>query len=592
MTYRPRQSLGFVLAACLVLSALLPLTAQAELATMEQRIELRPGWNSVYVQVDPVEQNIATLFAGVPVASIWRWLPTNEGARFIQDPAEGLENVEGWFAWFPEPRPEAFLSNLFRLNANNAYLIRLEGSQNHEVVLRGRPRFRPLQWKPDAFTLTGLPVNADAPPTFGEFFSQSPAHQNQPVYRLSSNGQWQLVAPGSTPIRAGEAYWIHTRGNLGYQGRMSLVLDQGDSLEYTAALDTNRIVFRNRSGVPGTFQVRRVGANNMPLAFLHEDPETGETGWPTLPAVLNLDAPPGQDVFLSLSVVRRQFSSFRMEQILEISDEHGERVYLHAGGNTIQPFVAPGGQVASASTRSVVQQGGNTRSLAGLWLGEVSVEAVSESQMAGVEPTPVREPFVKRVIVHVDNAGQARLLKDVIQMWEDGTMAPSAIDPTAMEVDEPGRFVLITDQNLIGMYSGAASRNGRPVGLRYSTVAYDFPGNEREFDGEFRPGGQISVSLVMEPDFPTNPFLHRYHPDHDNLDEQFLNFKKEAYQVVREMRLTLTQDDPLGRTPPGWGETIVGGMFEESISGLHRNTIFTSGQFRMRRVSAVPVLNQ
>ena len=58
------------------------------------------------------------------------------------------------------------------------------------------------------------------------------------------------------------------------------------------------------------------------------------------------------------------------------------------------------------------------------------------------------------------------------------------------------------------------------------------------------------------------------------------------------MRLTLTPDDPLGRTPPGWGETIVGGVFEESITGLHRNTIFTSGQFRMRRVSAVPVLNQ
>jgi hypothetical protein len=588
MQYR----LNSVFATGLILFLGLPLLVQAQVATMEQKIELQPGWNSVYIHVDPVEQNIATLFAGMPVASIWRWLPTDEGARFIQDPAEGLENVEGWFAWFPEPRPEAFLSNLFRINAGNAYLIRLEGNQSHEVVLEGRPRFRPLRWKNDAFTLTGLPVSTNAPPTFGEFFSRSPAHQNQPVYRLGSNGTWQLVVPGSTPIRAGEAYWIFTRGNSGYQGRMSLVLDQGDSLEYSAALDTNRIVLRNRSGVPGTFQVRRIGGTNLPLAFLNEDPETGETGWPSLPSVLNLDAPTGQDVFLSLSVIRRDFSAFRMEQILEITDEHGERVFLHAGGNTIQPFVAPGGQTAGASTRNVTEQTSDSRSLAGLWLGEVSVEAVSESQLAGVEPTPVREPFVKRVIVHVDNAGQARLLKDVIQMWEDGTMAPSAIDPTALEVDEPGRFVLITDSDLIGLFSGSAQRSGRPVGLRYSTVAYDFDGDEREFDGEFQPGGQISVSLVMEPDFPTNPFLHRYHPDHDNLDAEFLNFQKEAYQVVREMRLILTPDDPLGRTPPGWGETIVGGVFEESITGLHRNTIFTSGQFRMRRVSAVPILNQ
>ena len=58
------------------------------------------------------------------------------------------------------------------------------------------------------------------------------------------------------------------------------------------------------------------------------------------------------------------------------------------------------------------------------------------------------------------------------------------------------------------------------------------------------------------------------------------------------MRLIFAVDDPLGATPPGWGETIVGGFFEESITGLHKNAIFTSGQFRLRRISSVPVLNQ
>jgi len=36
---------------------------------------------------------------------------------------------------------------------------------------------------------------------------------------------------------------------------------------------------------------------------------------------------------------------------------------------------------------------------------------------------------------------------------------------------------------------------------------------------------------------------------------------------------------------------VVGGVFSESITGLHKNAIFASGLFRMRRVSAVPVLN-
>ena len=39
-------------------------------------------------------------------------------------------------------------------------------------------------------------------------------------------------------------------------------------------------------------------------------------------------------------------------------------------------------------------------------------------------------------------------------------------------------------------------------------------------------------------------------------------------------------------------DTRVGGVFEESIVGLHRNPIFVSGRFELRRVSAVPVLNQ
>jgi hypothetical protein len=230
--------------------------------------------------------------------------------------------------------------------------------------------------------------------------------------------------------------------------------------------------------------------------------------------------------------------------------------------------------------------------LAGLWIGEVEVDAVSESQQAGVTPTPAPQTFAQRFLIHVDTAGQVRLLKDVIQMWEEGTLVPSDEDPSLQEIDQPGRYVLLTDPALINLYTGAVNRAGTSVGQRYSTVAYDFQSDTQLFDGEFGPGNQISTTLVVAPDLPTNPFLHRYHPDHDNLDPQYLPGQTEAYQVVREMRLIFTVEDPLGRTPPGWGNTLVGGFFEESITGLHKNTIFTSGQFRLRRISAVPVLNQ
>lgn len=570
-----------LLIAALLLSAF---SVQAQVATYQQTIELQPGWNSIWVQVEPEANHMSEVFANLPVASVWRWIPTEAGARFIQDPAEGLENVEGWFAWFPEPRPEAFLSNLFRINANTAYLIRLEGTQPRQIVLEGRPELVPLRWQTDAFTLTGLPVAPVNAPSFGEFFANSQAHQGQPIYRLQANGQWQVVNPASTTIREGEAYWVYTQGNSSYQGRLDVVLEQGESVEFAAAVDEIRFVLRNRSDLPGSFLVRRLGGNTMPIVFRNEDVDTGDVGWPFLPSNLVLDAPPLDNVFLTLGAVRREFSANRMEQILEVTDEFGERRLLHVGGNTLQPFVAPVRGSAGRMSDGI--------SLAGLWLGEVEINAVSESQQAGVMPEAAPQSFSQRFLIHVDSSGQARLLKDVIQMWEEGVVAPSAADPSRNEVVESGRYVLLTDPGLIGLYTGSVNRDGASVGQRYSTVAYDFEGDSQLFDGEFGPGNQLNTTLVIEPDLPTNPFLHRFHPDHDNRDPQFLNFQAEAYQVVRELRLIFALEDPLGATPPGWGETIVGGFFEESINGLHKNAIFTSGQFRLRRISSVPVLNQ
>ena len=560
---------------------------RAQSAATQQVIELRPGWNAIHLEIEPDQRDLATIFAGVPIASIWRWRPDVKGAQFVRDPAEGLENIEGWFAWFPEPRPDAFLSNLFQLEGNTAYLIRLEGSQTRQVTISGRPLFRPPAWVPNAFTLTGLPVSPTQPPTFAEYFARSDAHAGQPVYTLGSNGRWQLVtSPSSEPVQRGRAYWVWTEGTSRYQGPMQIVLDQGESLEYSAALEEMRVVIRNFSGSNGSFQIRRLGGNTLPLLYRNEDPETGEIAWPELRDTLVLDAPAGADVFLTLAVDRRRFSAARMDQVLSISDENGMQVNLYAGGNTIQPFTdvqLNGGLKAAADP---------VGSYAGLWVGNVFIDKVSEAQQAGTTPTPTSRQFVQRFLIHVDAAGRATLLKDVIQMWEEGTYKPSATVPGYQEVDQPGRYVLLTDKSRIGLYQGAATRDGASVGIRYSTVAYDFVGDALELTGDFGPDKTLGGTLVLEPQHPTNPFLHRYHPDHNNLDEQFLNYREEAYRVVREMQFVFAVEDPSPVASTGWGDSRVGGTFRESIVGLHRNPIFVSGRFELRRVSAVTTLNQ
>ena len=591
MNHTMNLSLAPLLIRVAALALLLaPLAPRA--ADMTQTITLQPGWNAIHVALEPNEKEIASVFAGLPVRSVWRWIPGRNEAQFIRDPAEGLENIEGWFAWFPEPRPDAMLTRLFTIDGNTSYLVRLDGSSSRQLTIRGTPRFIPTAWRSNDFTLTGLPVvqpgQSPAPPTFTEFFSRSAAHQGQPVYRLSTDGRWQLLS-GSTPINANEAYWIYTRGNSRYQGRMHLVLDQGESLEFAAIFDEMRFVLRNLSGANGSFQVERLGSVRVPLSLRLEDEETGEVGWPDLPDVETFYAPTDTDVFVTLGIKRPQFTQDRMEQMIAITDEFGQRIVLHVGGRTAQRGAADGAQGDGTLAKA---GGDNPLAFAGLWIGDIQINGVSQAQMAGTTPTGVGAPFTQRVLIHVNPQGQARLVKDVIQMWEEGTMQPSSIDPTYQEVAEPGRYVLLTNKDLIGLYSGVAGRDGVAVGLRYSTVAYDFDGETLDFTGVFGPGGEISTAIVVSPTLPTNPFLHRYHPDHNNLDEQFLNYQEEAYQVVRNMQFVFTPDDPGGINAPGWGDSTLGGTFAESITGLHRNPIFTSGIFRLRRASTVTVLNQ
>ena len=180
-------------------------------------------------------------------------------------------------------------------------------------------------------------------------------------------------------------------------------------------------------------------------------------------------------------------------------------------------------------------------------------------------------------------------------MWQEGTYAPDPENPEYLEVDVPGNYVLLTDETLVPNYSGVSIRSGQQAGIRYSTIAYDFLGDELEMSGDFEVGSSLNVSLLVDSEMPTNPFYHKYHPDHDNLDAQFLNFKQEAFQVTREMQFQFSPNNPsypAVQDPPGWGYQQMGGVFRESISGLHKNTIFIEGEFRLQRVAATAILNQ
>lgn len=583
-----------------------PLFAQP--VEVQQIFELQPGWNSIFLEVTPSDADIESVFAGLPILSVWHWNQAESSAEFIEDPADGLIPSAEWQGYFPRPRPEAFLTNLFGVMVNEAYLVEVGGTEPVTLRVSGRPSLLPPQmWKVDGFTLTGLWVDPAAPPSFGLYMSPSAAHAGQPIYQLSTTGHWELVvSPETTPAQSGRAYWIYSDGGSRYQGPVEIGFEgRGDS-DYGAGLTTQPWTFENLHDFDVDIELDfRGDPFPVPLAYEEFDEETGGFSFEPVGDPFVVETSSRESRSVDVAVRRADFSVNRVEQVVEVTNGAGYRRFFIVGANSVQPAVAPGagrtdppvtraGQLTAARTAATV----GTFPYAGLWVASVSVSAVSESQLAGTTPTPTDKTFPLRLIIHVDATGKARLLREVIQLYEPGTEEPDPNNPGFVRQATLGRYVLVTSDELIPNFQGVAMRDGTLVGLRLSTTSYDLAAPTLDMDGNVGLAGILSADMVLPFDAPTNPFRHQFHPDHDNLDAQFVNPRAEAFTVTREMELEFTSSAPATEfgdelaNPPDWGDSLLGGYFREELTGLHRNRIFVEGTFLMRRIAATAVLDQ
>jgi hypothetical protein len=273
---------------------------------------------------------------------------------------------------------------------------------------------------------------------------------------------------------------------------------------------------------------------------------------------------------------------------LEVADDYGTRWLVPVTAQSAQPATQSG------------QGGGGEPSAphthAGLWLGHATITDVSQPGHPSQpdSPQPVATEMAFRLIVHVDASGQPRLLQKVVQMWKNGTTMPDPNDPSSLIVDEPGRYVLLTDEALIPQYSGAGLRDGVPVGRRVSSAAFGFHDPiPLVGTGEF---GQntLTAQVAMAHNDPLNPFVHRYHPDHNNLDERFeqpLPPGIESFAITRDVSLLFSAIPPDDWQLAGWGDSQLGGTYRETLHGVHQRPIRIEGYFRLQRASNVASLN-
>lgn len=212
---------------------------------------------------------------------------------------------------------------------------------------------------------------------------------------------------------------------------------------------------------------------------------------------------------------------------------------------------------------------------AGLWLGEVSLKSVNEvtgSQANQSLTSPAGGTFDFNVLFHVDATGTVKLLKDVTIMQKRNS---------ASNLTE---IVLLTDDKLIPNYEGVLKRNGKMVGVRYSSAFYQFAGQSLSFNGGIGMFYALNGTNVVAADLPTSPFVHKYHPQH----KKPLDLQGQPYQLTRAIDINLIGG---GRTSPEDGRDRIRGTYKETITGLHRLPLITEGEISLERVSLVNTLN-
>lgn len=327
---------------CLLLSA-----TTASAIDRTQRIDIKKGWNAVYVQVDSGEQTLNDVFQDTPFDLVATHYNAITSAEYISDPSEKTLNQDAWHKWIAPAREDAFLTNLHRLEAGRGYLIL--STKDYTWNLTGTVRLYKTRWQPDGYTLTGFPVTAIAP-GINQLMDISDVHKDQPIYTLETKegiARWQKVEDRvSTAIQQNKAYWMYTSGSgENFTGAIEVKLSDSHSrsdLNFYNIVKTKKIILRNASDRERQVSLTLVN-NQVPLTVRERDSETQLRRYRPVTESL-LDEPliiqPGEEVEIALGIDRKKIAdNTEVEGLIKVTDDIGG---YNSGGEYWIPVKASG----------------------------------------------------------------------------------------------------------------------------------------------------------------------------------------------------------------------------------------------------------
>ncbi len=585
------------------------LAAQAQWLT--QSITVKPGWSAVYLHVDASDRSVDQVVGDVPgnpITQIWLWQPPIGTRQYLTDPRSPLNGGSLWATWY---HPSLGRSNTFNaLIPNSAYLVYSPATNNYTWNLKGKPTPPNYVWDLSGLNLIGFPTPASAPPRFDAFWAANPEAASTTVELY----QYAGANPGAdTPVRVfsmkntlvqrGDAFWMRaTNVNAGfvvnnaYFGPLQLSLPNPTGLDFGDRISQFSLRLRNAS------------ASNLTvtLSLLESEAAPGRVTPPPLPQLLvrgeltgtNLTYPcsvlnhsnltwtlppqggPGSDIAVVLGLNRRQMTNLPGTAFAGILKFTGE----FSNGLVLSEIHVP----VSAQAAST----------AGLWVGSALVTRVAnylKSYEKDADSNLVLGPDGAYVVTGLNtNLGAVATPYPLRMIVHNDGHRSVLLQRVYYGVRGETNLVVATSESVLDPAHLDTARRITATHLPWTSENTVWP-----LSGDLTAGGELRTTTPIAVDYAdqaANPFLHTYHPDHDNLQPDLKTqwaAGKESYGITRHLtfRINSPEDDFASLTT---ANRVLSGDYAETITvegapGATR-TFTVGGTFALTRLTAVPSL--
>jgi hypothetical protein len=537
------------------------LTSLAHAQWQNTTYTLKSGWNAIYLHGDATHATPAQLFAAYPaVTEVWRWNPNPDEVQFTSTPMIPSAGTSEWSVW----KSDGSASSLGQVIGQTAYLVKCSAATS--VIIAQKVLPPSAAWVRNGANLMGFPskLTGSLYPTMGSYFATFPAAiaSNVKIYKynggdLGPGNPVQVFSTSTERVDRNQAYWFDSEVVGNFYAPVEISISNGSGLDFGRTGSTITVRLLNRSSTVSTVTIAPVASANAP---------TGQ-----------------EDITAAVPITRRVFNAGTASWTeTAIDAEFTEVVGANAAvelsfgidraamtGSSNAFFASLLRLTDSANLYDILLPvTARKASLAGLWIGDAVVGGV-QSKTAGYTGTATAQTYNLRYIVHVDDAGNARVLSQVY------------LGQLAGATPQPG---ICTAESALSVADKASARR---------IVAAHLPLDRVLDGGTMALGGSMNCTITTPFDDPTSPFVHQYHPDHDNKSGTTpLEAGQESYDLGRAVTFAISATAPAGVSATGYGSSVIAGNYTEVLTGLRKDSVTVTGTFSLRRVSEIGTLTR